>query len=294
MAGRAVLGSLRTLQPLNRVATTCILVTRCEPTLQEVPRVVFPLCRTLHQSPPLCAGHNKWSKVKHVKGPKDEERSRLIMKFGLMIKVAVKEGGANPDMNVNLANILEQCRNKNIPKASIEAAIKNAEKGKPAAPHMFEARGPGGCFLLIEVLTDQPPRSQQGVKRVLTKHGGMLSQGVSSTFSRRGVVVVPGQSITLERALELAIEAGAEDVEETTDEHDAPVLQFICDIADMWKVRASLQQLGLQVTSTASEFIPRTFLPLDQEQLDAASTLIEALSDVPDVVRIWDNIQVPS
>ncbi|XP_054623051.1 translational activator of cytochrome c oxidase 1 isoform X2 [Dunckerocampus dactyliophorus] len=302
MTGRVVLGSVQTLRLLNRVATTCILATRCEPTLQEIPGAVFPLWRTLHQSPALCAGHNKWSKVKHIKGPKDEERSRLIMKFGLMIKTAVKEGGPNPDMNVNLANILEQCRNKNIPKASIEAAIKNA--GKPASPYMLEARGPGGCFLLIEVLTDQPPRSQQEVRRVLTKNGdtaphattesGMLSQGVSGNFSRRGVVVVPGQNITLDRALELAIEAGAEDVEETTDEDDAPILQFICDTVDLWKVQASLQRLGMQVTSVACEFVPRTILPLDQEQLDAASTLIEALSDVPDVVRIWDNIQVSS
>lgn len=108
----------------------------------------------------LCAGHNKWSKVKHIKGPKDEARGRMFMKFGMMIRIAVKgeikqladvkekhacksqlfscllwlislfvssaEGGSNPDMNLNLAHILEQCRAKNMPKASIEAAIKSA------------------------------------------------------------------------------------------------------------------------------------------------------------------------
>ncbi|XP_061765481.1 translational activator of cytochrome c oxidase 1 isoform X2 [Nerophis ophidion] len=287
MAGRLALRALHTLQPLHRVSPTCILAARCEPDLLQV-------WRALHLSPALCAGHNKWSKVKHIKGPKDAERSRLIMKFGMMIKVAVKEGGANPDMNVNLANIIEQCKNKNIPKVSIETAIKNAEKGKSATPHIFEARGPGGFFLIIEVLSDQVTRSHQDIRRILIKNGGMLSQGASSNFSKRGVVVIPSQNITLEQALELAIEAGAEDVEETTDEDNTPILQFICDTADLWKVRTSLQKLGMQVTSMVSEFVPRTLLSLDEEQLEAASTLIEALSDVPDVVRIWDNIQVPS
>ncbi|XP_061562278.1 translational activator of cytochrome c oxidase 1 [Phycodurus eques] len=276
MAGRVVLGALRTLRPMNRVWRS-------------------PPVRAVHLSPPMCAGHNKWSKVKHIKGPKDEARGRMIAKFVMMIKIAVKEGGPNPDMNINLAQLLEQCRNKNIPKASIETAIKNAEKAKPASRHMFEARGPGGCLLLIEVLTDNSGRSQQDVRRVLSKNGGMLSEGARHNFTRRGVVVVPGQSVTSERALELAIESGAEDVAETEDEDDdAPLLQFICDNADMWKVRTSLEQLGMKVTSAGSEFVPRTLLPLDQEQLESAYVLIEALSDCPDVLRIWDNIQAQS
>ncbi|XP_019739171.1 translational activator of cytochrome c oxidase 1 [Hippocampus comes] len=276
MAGRLLLGAIRTLRPTERVWRS-------------------PPVRAVHPSPALCAGHNKWSKVKHVKGPKDEARGRMIAKFVMMIKVAVKEGGPNPDMNVNLAQLLEQCRNKNVPKASIEAAIKNAEKAKPASQHIFEARGPGGCLLLIEVLTDNSSRSQQDIRGVLSRNGGMLSEGARHNFSRKAVVVVPGQNVTSERALELAIEAGAQDVQETEDEEDdAPLLRFICDNADLRKVRASLEELGMKVTLWDSEFVPRALSPLDREQLEAASALIEALSDCPDVVRIWDNIQAQS
>lgn len=239
-----------------------------------------------------CAGHNKWSKVKHIKGPKDEARSRMFMKFAMMIKIAVKEGGSNPDMNINLAHILEQCRSKNMPKASVEAAIKSA--AKPASQQVFEARGPGGCLLLIEVLTDNNSRSHQEIKRLLTKNRGMLSDGGRHNFNRRGVVVVPGQNVSTEKALELAIEAGAEDVQETEDEEQQPLLQFICDMTDVRKVRASLEELGMQVTSAGLEFVPRTLSSLDQYQLEAASTLIEALNDCPDVVRVWDNIQADS
>ncbi|XP_026207906.1 translational activator of cytochrome c oxidase 1 isoform X3 [Anabas testudineus] len=294
MAGAAVLRALRSLHIRTLAATSG----RCSAPGKSVPPgscVQYPPwtspVRSLQLCSALCAGHNKWSKVKHVKGPKDEARGRMFMKFGMMIRIAVKEGGPNPDMNVNLANILEQCRSKNMPKASIEAAIKGAEKAKPASQHMFEARGPGGCLLLIEVLTDNTTRSHQDIKRLLIKNGGMLSDGARHNFNRRGVVLVPGQNISMERALELAIEAGAEDVQETEDEDEQPLLQFICDVADLKKVRLSLAELGMQILSVGLEFVPRTLLSLDQNQLDTASTLIEALNDCPDVVRVWDNIQ---
>ncbi|KAA8581584.1 translational activator of cytochrome c oxidase 1 [Etheostoma spectabile] len=296
MAGAAVLKALWTLRPRTLAVTSGRFPAPVEGFLPPASRVLYPPwrsspVRTLQLCSASCAGHNKWSKVKHIKGPKDEARGRMFMKFGMMIKIAVKEGGSNPDTNINLAHILEQCRSKNMPKASVEAAIKSAEKAKPASQHMFEARGPGGCLLLIEVLTDNNSRSHQEIKRLLNKNGGMLSEGARHNFNRRGVVVVPGQNISTERALELAIEAGAEDVQETEDEEEQPLLQFICDMTDVRKVRGSLEELGMQITSAGLEFVPRTLTSLDQDQLGAASTLIEALNDCPDVVRIWDNIQ---
>uniref|UniRef100_A0A8C6SWI6 Translational activator of cytochrome c oxidase 1 n=1 Tax=Neogobius melanostomus TaxID=47308 RepID=A0A8C6SWI6_9GOBI len=247
--------------------------------------------RTLHLRPSLCAGHNKWSKVKHIKGPKDEARGKMFMKFGVLIRIAVKEGGSNPELNLNLAHLLEQCRNNNMPKASVEAAIKRAEKAKPASQLMVEARGPGGCLLLIEVLTDENSRTQQDIKKILTKNGGMLSDGARHNFEKRGVVVVPAKDITAERALEVAIEAEAKDVQETEDEEEQNILKFICEMAELKKMRTSLEQLGLQIMSAGLEFVPRNVVPLDEDNLNNASTLIEALNDCPEVVRVWDNIQ---
>ncbi|KAM9336830.1 translational activator of cytochrome c oxidase 1 [Symphorus nematophorus] len=292
MAGRAVLRALRTLRPTTQTPTS-----GRESVLRPASCVLSPpwrssAVRELQLCCALCAGHNKWSKVKHIKGPKDEARARMFMRFGMMIKIAVKEGGPNPDMNINLAHILEQCRSKNMPKASIDAAIKSA--AKPVSQHIFEARGPGGCLLLIEVLTESNSRSLQEIKRLLNKNGGMLSDGARNNFNRRGVVVVPGQNVSTERALELAIEVGAEDVQEIEDEEQQPLLQFICDMMDVRKVRSSLEELGMQITSAGLEFVPRTLLSLNQDQMDAASMLIEALSDYPDVVRVWDNIQAES
>ncbi|XP_073346417.1 translational activator of cytochrome c oxidase 1 [Pagrus major] len=289
MAGAAVLRALRTLRPGTLATTSGRFPAPAESVLP--PRRSCPV-RALQLSAASCAGHNKWSKVKNIKGPKDEARSKVFMKLTMMIRIAVREGGPNPDMNINLAQILEQCRSKNMPKASIETAIKAA--GKPASQHIFEARGPGGCLLLIEALTENHSRSQQDIKRLLTKNGGMLSDGARHNFEKRGAVVVPGQNVSIERALELAIEVGAEDVQEAEDEEEQPLLKFICDMMDMGKVRVSLEQQGMPITSAGLEFIPRTLLSLDEDHLNAASTLIEALSDCPDVVRVWDNIQADS
>lgn len=247
--------------------------------------------RTLHLCSNLCAGHNKWSKVKNIKGPKDAARSRMFMKFGLMIRIAVKEGGPNPEFNVPLAHVMEQCRGKNMPKASVDAAIKGAEKAKAGTQHTYEARGPGGCMFLIEILTDNNTRSHQEIKHLVNKNGGALCDGARHNFNRKGVVVAQGEGVSSERALELAIEAGAEDVLETEDEDEKPLLQFICDMTALKNVRTSLEELGLTTTSAGLEFVSHTPTLLSEAQLEAALTLLEALNDCPDVVRIWDNIK---
>ncbi|XP_036429124.1 translational activator of cytochrome c oxidase 1 isoform X2 [Colossoma macropomum] len=251
----------------------------------------LPPFRALHACPPLCAGHNKWSKVKDIKIPKDAARARLIAKYTMLIRVAVKEGGSNPEFNITLAQLIEQCRNKNLPKSTIEAAIKGAEKSKAAAQCLYEARGPGGCWLLIEVLTDNNTRSHNEIKHILTKNGGVLCDGARHNFDRKGVVVADRDGISTERALELAIESGAEDVQETEDEEAKPILQFICDMSSMKVVRTALEALGVHTLSTGMEYISNSPTPLPQPQLEANAVLLEALNDYPDVVRVWDNIQ---
>lgn len=246
-------------------------------------------CRALHSSPALWAGHNKWSKVKDIKIPKDAARARMIAKYTMMIRIAIREGGPNPEFNVALAQLLEQCRNKNLPKATIEGAIKGA-KSKPGVQYVYEATGPGGCTLLIEVLTDNNTRSHQEIKRILMKHGGALCEGARRNFDRKGVVAASRDGISSEKALELAIEAGAEDVQEIEDEEERPILQFICEIASMKAVRSAIESLGVHTLSSGLEFVSHTPSLLTQTQLETASTLLEALNDCPDVVRVWDNI----
>ncbi|XP_078501195.1 translational activator of cytochrome c oxidase 1 [Lissotriton helveticus] len=256
----------------------------------------FSPCASIHTTPVSPAGHNKWSKVKHVKGPKDEERATMFAKLSMKIKFAVKEGGSNPEFNVSLSQLLEQCRAKNMPKSSVEAAIKGAEKGKSSSYVLYEGRGPGGSVLLIEAITDNSKRAHQEIKYIMNRNGGMLCDGARHCFSKKGVIMARGenstnQAIELDRALELAIEAGAEDVTEVEDEDEKTVLKFICDIPLLREVREKLDLLGLVSVSTELEFIPNTKVSLSDTDMENASNLLGLLNAHQDVIHVYDNIE---
>ncbi|XP_062993980.1 translational activator of cytochrome c oxidase 1 [Elgaria multicarinata webbii] len=250
--------------------------------------------RAIHASCAAFAGHNKWSKVKNVKGPKDHARSVLFKKLGMMIRLAVREGGPNPELNTNLANVVEQCRSKSMPKASIEAAITGGDKTK-SSYLLCEARGPGGSSLLIEILTDNAKRSLSEIRRLLNKHGGLLAAGARHSFEKKGIVVVSredrtGSPISLDQALEFAIEAGAEDVQEEEDEDEKTMLKFICAVPTLRQVREKLESLGLCSLSAGLEFIPTVSAQLSDEEMERAAQLLDSLREYLDVVRVYDNI----
>ncbi|OCT62253.1 hypothetical protein XELAEV_18043337mg [Xenopus laevis] len=234
-----------------------------------------------HTSLLTCAGHNKWSKVKHIKGPKDEARSRLFAKLSMMIKVAVREGGPNPDLNITLSQLIEQCRERNMPKTSIEAAMKGMDKAKPSSCVLYEGRGPGGASLLVELLTVNNNRTYAEIKLLMGKNGGVMCDGARHSFDKKGVVT----------ALELAIEAGAEDVQEEQDEEDKEVYKYICDIPSLREVRSSLSSFGLVPISSGPEFRPTTTVQLSDTDMEQASHLLDLLNNRPEVIRVYDNIE---
>ncbi|XP_036125627.1 translational activator of cytochrome c oxidase 1 [Molossus molossus] len=297
MAARAVVSlsrtaaiCLRALGPGARAALPCV-----SPSSQLHPLGCCPAWgRTLHLTTAAPAGHNKWSKVRHIKGPKDTERSRIFSKLSLSIRLAVREGGPNPELNSNLAHILEVCRNKHMPKSTIEASLK-MEKTKDIYL-LYEGRGPGGSSLLIEALSNSGSKCHSDIKHILNKNGGMMAEGARHSFDKKGVIVVgvedrEKKEVNLERALELAIEAGAEDVKETEDEEEKIIFKFICDVTSLHQVRRKLDSLGLCPVSCALEFIPNTKVQLADRDLEQAAHLIQALGNHEDVIQVYDNIE---
>ncbi|XP_060501730.2 translational activator of cytochrome c oxidase 1 isoform X1 [Panthera onca] len=231
--------------------------------------------RTLHLSAAVPAGHNKWSKVRHIKGPKDAERSRIFSKLCLSIRLAVKEGGPNPELNSSLANILEKTKDVYL---------------------LYEGRGPGGSSLLIEALSNSGSKCHSDIRHILNKNGGMMADGARHSFDKKGVIVVgvedrEKKAVNLERALEMAIEAGAEDVKETEDEEEKNIFKFICDASSLHQVRKKLDSLGLCSVSCSLEFIPNTKVRLADPDLEQAALLIQALGNHEDVIQVYDNIE---
>lgn len=297
MAAWAVVSLSRTpapcllaLGPAARAALPCV----SSGSQPHLPGCSPVLGRTLHLTRVSPAGHNKWSKVRHIKGPKDTERSRIFSKLALSIRLAVKEGGPNPELNSHLAHILEVCRNKHMPKSTIEASLK-MEKTKDIYL-LYEGRGPGGSSLLIEALSSSGSKCHSDIKHILNKNGGMMAEGARHSFDKKGVIVVgmedrEKKEVNLERALELAIEAGAEDVKETEDEEEKNIFKFICDASSLHQVRKKLDSLGLCPVSCTLEFIPNTKVQLADPDLQQAAHLIQALGNHEDVIQVYDNIE---
>lgn len=269
--------------------------------LSGCPEALGRLCcpapqESLHTSAAASAGHNKWSKVKHIKGPKDAARARMFAKISMMIKVAVKEGGPNPEFNSQLYQLVEQGRQRNMPKASIDAAIKGADKSKAASYALFQARGPGGCSLIIELLTDNNNRSFADLRLLLNRNGGTHTDALHC-FNKKGVVTVQiqdrdGKPVQMEQALDLAIQAGAEDVQEMQDEEEEKdVYKYICDLSSLRDVRSQLISLGLVPISSGPEYLPNITVQLSDTDKERVFKLLELIKDQPDVMRVYDNIE---
>ncbi|TRZ06385.1 hypothetical protein HGM15179_020721 [Zosterops borbonicus] len=252
------------------------------------------------------AGHNRWSKVRNVKGPRDERRSRVFQRMAAMVRAAargdiailrgfiaigegVREGGAEPGLNPALAAVLEQCRTHNVPKATIETALRSVRE-RPAGGSrvLLEARGPGGSLLLLDVLTDNVRRCQAELRTLLDRNGGSLAEGVRHGFDPVGVVRVSGRGVAMEAALEVAAVAGAQDV--VAEDEEAAEIKFLCDPSSLRTVRQHLEAAGLRPLSAALEFVPRSPLALAEGPRAAAERLLRALDECPDVLRTFHNI----
>ncbi|XP_077979123.1 translational activator of cytochrome c oxidase 1-like [Glandiceps talaboti] len=255
-------------------------------------------CAAFHSDVRKLAGHNKWSKVKHIKGPKDAARSKEFNKISLKLKYSVQRNGPDPNLNAELKNIIEMAKSKGMPKSTMEMIISKASIGKEKyISVILEARGPAGSCLLIDVLSDNVNRSRQEIYLMLKKLGCALGESGTAmyAFSKKGVIKVPAvrednSNIALDDALEIAIESGAEDVQEVEDDDEEPLLMFLCDPKDVRQVRNDLISKELHPVSVNLEYVLENPVTLKDSQLQNAAEVISQLSDHADVVRVYDNI----
>src|SRR5881296_83375 len=162
------------------------------------------------------AGHSKWAKVKHFKGAIDAKRGKIFSKLSKEITIAAKLAGGDPDMNARLRMVLLKCRAANMPWDNIERAIKKGTGGGEGAAFedlTYEAYGPNGVALMVELSTDNRNRTAAEIRSLLSKNGGAIATpgSVSRLFHRKGQIIVPRDGANEDQLMELALEAGAED-----------------------------------------------------------------------------------
>lgn len=240
------------------------------------------------------AGHNKWSKVKHIKGAVDAKRGKIFSKLSKELSLAAKHGGANPDLNARLRSAILSARGQNMPNDTIERAIKKGagELGGAALEEvLYEGYGPGGVALLVEVITDNRNRSTGDLRNLFTKNNGTFADAgsVAYLFTRRGEIRLDKTGLSEDQVMELALEAGAEDVQDDGDEW---VIYTAQD--RLFAVVGELKERNLTPKSPQLTYLPGTTVPLtDQETAQRMLKLYDALDDYDDTQNIYANFEIP-
>lgn len=234
------------------------------------------------------SGHSKWSTIKREKGAKDAKRGAIFTKIGNQIAIAARSG-TDPSMNSALALAIEKAKAANMPVANIQRAIDRV--GDKTAAQLeeatYEAMGPGGVGIIIEVATDNKNRTFPEVRTTLTKNGGRIADAgsVMFQFARKGVITVAASG---EEALLQALDAGAEDVAEDENE-----LTIYTDQKDLAKVRTALVDAELNVTSAELMYVPNTMIPIsDAETAAKVLKVLDALDDLDDVTNVHTNADI--
>ena len=233
------------------------------------------------------SGHSKWATTKRQKAVVDAKRGALFTKIGNQIAIAAR-AGTDPAMNPSLAMVLEKARLANMPKANIERAIARVADKSAAAliEEVYEAYGPGGVGIVIEVATDNKNRTMPEVRHTLDKNGGgrMAEPGsVMFQFARKGVIEIAEKG---DEAVMVALEAGAEDVSE---EDEGTVIYTVA--ADLMKVRQALVDAGLTVTSAELQYVPTSYVPVEGESAEKLEKLLGAIDDLDDVTNVYTNAE---
>jgi YebC/PmpR family DNA-binding regulatory protein len=239
------------------------------------------------------SGHSKWSSIKRKKGVKDAARGRLFTRLIREITVAAREGGGDPEGNSRLRLAVQTAKDNNMPQDNINRAIKKGtgESGGARFEEVtYEGYGPSGVALLIDTLTDNKNRTAAAVRHALTKHNGNLGESgcVAWIFETKGVIFVDGDKCDEDKLLEIALEAGAEDVK---DEGDG--FEVVCAMSDFEPVRQAILEAGIVYESAEIQKIPGNLVRVEGDNARKIIKLMEVLEDLEDVQRVSANFDVP-
>jgi len=239
------------------------------------------------------SGHSKWSKIKRKKANADAKRGRLFTKLIREITVAARNGGGDPTANPRLRTAIEEARTLNMPNDNIERAIKRGT-GELEGQHLeevtYEAYGPHGVAILIEVVTDNRNRTTGEIRHILSRHNGSLgSQGsVAWQFHAQGIISVDAKKYEEDTIIAYALEGGATDIKTEEDFY-----QIITSPENFSRVKDILQNNNIEIASSELTKTPQSTVPLSEKEAEKVLKLYEALDELEDVQHVYANFDIP-
>ncbi len=237
------------------------------------------------------AGHSKWANIRHRKGAQDAKRGKIFTKLIKEITVAARLGGADVEANPRLRTAIDKAKAGNMPKDTIERAIKKGSgdlDGVNYEEGTFEGYGPGGAAVIVEFMTDNRTRTVADVRYIFSRNNGSLgvSGSVAFLFDRKGLILFDGEQ-DFDTLFEIALEAGAEDVKEADGGYE-----IITDPSAFLAVRDALADRGLEWLSAEVTMIPQTTVQLEGKHAEQMLKLMDKLEDNDDVQNVYANFDI--
>ena len=234
------------------------------------------------------AGHSHWAGIKHKKGKADKQRSKIFSKLSKEITVAAKLGDKDPAMNPRLRSAIQAARSANMPKDNIERAIdKSSINTESNFENLrYEGFGPDKVAVIVEALTDNKNRTASNIRTIFQKAGGSLgTQGSAShNFNQLGIIKIDKKEVSDERALELAIDAGADECKSNNDFHEIQ-----CPVSEIYNVKKKLEKVITNFISTEIEWVALNNANVKKDMYDTVIEFLENLEEDDDVQNVFSN-----
>ena len=242
------------------------------------------------------SGHSKWATIKRRKGAADAKRSNQFAKLLRAVEVAAREGGSGDvKANMTLASAVDKARSFSVPVDNIERAIKRGSGDLEGAARYeevtYEGYGPGGVAVFVETLTDNRNRTTQDIRHAFTRSGGNLGENGSTAwmFARKGSIQVEkDEAPDEEKLLEIALEAGAEDLNDSES-----TWEITSDPVSFTAVRDAIVAAGIPMLSAELTMLPQSTVPVGGGQAKQVLALLEALEELDDVQNVYANFDIP-
>jgi YebC/PmpR family DNA-binding regulatory protein len=239
------------------------------------------------------AGHSKWANIKHRKGAMDAKRGKIFTRLIKEITVAARIGGGDINSNPRLRSAVAAAKAENMPKDNIERGIKKGTgelEGVNYEEIVYEGYGPGGTAVLIESLTDNKVRAVADIRYIFGKCGGNLGENgcVNYLFDKKGYLEINKDGVEEDALMEVALEAGAEDVKE-----EEGTFEVITEPSDFDAVKEAIDAAGIAINMSEVTMLPQTYANLEGKQAEQMLRLMEMLDDCDDVQKVYTNADIP-
>jgi len=240
------------------------------------------------------SGHSRWSTIKHKKGATDAKRGKLFTRLIKEMTVAARTGGGDINGNPRLRAAVTEAKNNNMPKDTIERAVKRGSGELEGAAYeeiTYEGYGPGGVAIIVEALTDNSHRTTPEVRHIFEKNGGNLGTpgSVKFQFDRKGFFTIEKKAVDEDKLMEIALEAGADDL----DASDPEAYEVTTSPENFESVRQALEKNNIPTLEAKIGQIPSLYVKLDEAKAKQAMRLLEMLDDQDDVQNVWTNFDIP-